>query len=144
MAENETTRIDEAVSFPESSNLRRLEYHGDDAGDAEPKLLATFRDGTVYRYSGVPSSIWLQLRDPEGSAGALFTRLVARGGFPYSKIDADDEDMKPIDAEARQDPTARRFTRRERRPATPAEATQQRRRRRDRRTPEERRQTRPK
>ncbi len=65
----------------DSSNISDVDY------DAEQQeLRVTFKNGAVYRYSGVPRTVFDQIRTAP-SPGKAFYALVREGGYPYERVE---------------------------------------------------------
>lgn len=84
--------MSEQITLPNGSNLTSLEYIFPDEQEegSSPKLLAVFRDGARYSYSGVPEEVWRRLvaeGQERGQVGSLFHRLVRAAGYPFANLD---------------------------------------------------------
>lgn len=56
------------------------------ADPADGSLLAEFRDGTVYYYSGVPASILRAMQSAPRDAGCLFNRHIRFHPYAFVRL----------------------------------------------------------
>lgn len=79
----------------DSSNIDGLSFEGYKHSSSEREkaglpllgyLLVKFKNGSIYKYIGVPKELYQELITTEGSVGGLFNVKVKNGGFSFVKI----------------------------------------------------------
>lgn len=63
-----------------STVLRAVRYH-----PASAELLVRFRNGSTYRYYGVPPEVAAALLDPPGGSSGRYFNEMIRDGFDYDE-----------------------------------------------------------
>lgn len=69
----------------QSSQIPAIAYD-----DASEELFVMFRNGSWYRYAGVPGETVLAIIFDTDSHGAAFNKLVKNADYPYSYIRPED------------------------------------------------------